>query len=271
MRHSFIRSARAALAFLAPLSIVSCAEIGKLNMVSEEQEIEMGQQFSQEIEKELTLIKDPEVVAYVDRLGQSLARVSKRNNIPYKIQVVDTDEVNAFAIPGGWLYVNRGLIEQAANESELAGVMGHEIGHIVGRHSARQMTQQYGADLLAQIALGTAPNQTAAMTAALLQNGTLMHYSRDMESEADDYGVQELYDAGIDPNGLPSFFEKLAALEAKSGGGELDPVSKMFTSHPATPERIQRTRAAIAKLPVKTGLRTDSPEFQKIKKKVTKS
>jgi predicted Zn-dependent protease len=96
-----------------------------------------------------------------------------------------------------------------------------------------------------------------------------MKYSRDMESEADEYGVQELYDAGIDPNGLPAFFEKLAALEAQSGAGELDPVSKMFTSHPTTPDRIAKTRATIAKLPPKPGLRVDSPEFQKIKKRVS--
>ncbi len=262
---------RGALAVGPILLLVSCATIGKLNMVSEEQELEMGAQFSQELAKELKFIDDPEVAAYIDKLGQSLAAVSERNNIPYHIRVVDTDEVNAFAVPGGYLYVNRGLIEEADNESELAGVMGHEIGHIVGRHSARQMTQQYGIDLLAQLALGQQPNQVVAMTAGLLQNGTLMHYSRDMESEADDYGVQELFDAGIDPNGLPTFFEKLAALEAQAGGGELDPVSKMFTSHPPTPERIARTRAAIANLAPKSGLRTDSPEFQKIKKKVSTS
>ena len=114
----------------------------------------MGAKFAAELEKELVFIDDPMVVAYVDSLGQELARVSKRSHIPYTFHVVDTDDVNAFAIPGGWLYVNRGLIEAADTEAELAGVLGHEIGHVVGKHSMRQLTQRYGIEMITQLALG---------------------------------------------------------------------------------------------------------------------
>jgi len=249
---------------LIALLLGGCSSLGKINLISEEEEMQMGAQFAAQLEKELTFVHDPEVNAYIDRLGQSIARVSQRNNIPYHFFVVESDEVNAFAVPGGYLYVDRGLIEAAANESELAGVMGHEIGHIVGRHSARQMSQQYGISILAGLALGQNPNMLAELTAQILATGVVSSYSREMESEADSYGVQELYDAGIDPNGLPSFFDKLIALE-KGGGSSA--VEKYFSTHPATPDRAASTRAQIAKLPPKSNLRQNSPEFQKIKLK----
>ena len=246
------------------LLLGGCSSIGQINLISEEEELQMGAQFAAQLQKELRFVDDPEVNAYVDRLGQSIARVSQRNNIPYHFFVVESDEVNAFAVPGGYLYVNRGLIEAAANESELAGVMGHEIGHIVGRHSAKQMSQQYGISILAGLALGQNPNMLAELTAQILATGALSSYSRQMESEADSYGVQELYDVGIDPNGLPSFFEKLQAMEQRGGSSA---VEKYFATHPETAERAAATRAQIAKLPAKSGLRVDSPDFQRIKLK----
>jgi predicted Zn-dependent protease len=252
---------------LIALLLGGCSSIGKINLISEQEELQMGAQFAKQLETELKFVNDPETNAYIDRLGQSIAKASQRNNIPYHFFVVDTDEVNAFAVPGGYLYVHRGLIEAAANESELAGVMGHEIGHIVGRHSARQMSQQYGISILAGLALGQNPNMLAELTAQILANGAMMSYSREMESEADGYGVQELYDAGIDPNGLPSFFDKLRAMEEQQGGGGNSAVDKYFSSHPNTAERAANTRALIAKLPPKSGLRQNSPEFQKIKLK----
>lgn len=258
---------RAGLTMLAMTALAGCAVISQMNLVSEEEELQMGAQFASELEKELKFITDPEVVGYVDRVGQSIVRVSKRNNIPYKFHVVDSDEVNAFAVPGGYLYVNRGLIEKAANESELAGVMGHEIGHVVGRHSARQMTQQYGLQMIAGLALGQNPGMLAQVTAGLLANGAMMRYSRDMESEADTYGVQELYDAGIDPSGLPSFFDKLEEMSGGAGGGSIE---KYFSSHPNPGARAASTRSQIAALAAKPSLKKDSPDFQKIRAKVTK-
>jgi predicted Zn-dependent protease len=251
--------------FAAGMLISGCSSFSQLNLVSEQEEIEMGEQFSAQLAKELQFVTDREVVSYVNDLGQSLARVSKRSNLTYHFYVVDSDEVNAFAVPGGHLYVNRGLIETAGNESELAGVMGHEIGHIVGRHSARQMSQQYGIQVLAGLALGRDPGLLAQLTASILATGAMMRYSRAMESEADAYGVEELHDAGIDPNGLPVFFDKLMQMEQSGEGGAIE---KYFSSHPAPGDRAATTRAQIAKLPARS-YRQDSPDFQRIKMRVS--
>ncbi len=260
------RSRALALAVVFSASVMSgCATVGKINLISEPQELAMGAEFAEQLKTELTFIEDPEVVGYINDLGQSLARVSKRNDIPYTFHVVDTDDVNAFAVPGGYLYVNRGLIEAAENESELAGVLGHEIGHVVGRHSARQMTQQLGLATLASLALGEDPGMLAQITAQIVATGAITSYSRDMESEADAYGVQELYDAGIDPKGLASFFDKLGEMR---GGRESSSIEKFFSTHPEPDHRAGDVRAMISDLPPKSGLRADSARFQAVKAKV---
>jgi len=253
----------AALVALA-LAAAACATIRQINIVSEEQELAMGAQFAAELENELEFIADPMVTAYVDSLGQVLARVSKRSHIPYTFRVVDTDDVNAFAVPGGYLYVNRGLIEAADTEAELAGVLGHEIGHVVGKHSARQLSQQYGIAILASVALGENPNMVAELAANIAATGTLMSHSRAMESEADGYGVQEVYDAGIDPAGLATFFDKLEEMRGGAGGSSLE---KFFSTHPDPGARADDVRAQAARLPPKD-LRKDSPRFQAVKRRV---
>jgi predicted Zn-dependent protease len=267
MRRSNGRFRRLLLPLVPALALGGCAAVGQLNIVSEPQELEMGAQFAAELDKELAFIEDPEIVGYIDALGQSIARVSQRNYIPYRFRVVNTDEVNAFAVPGGYLFVNRGLIEAADSECELAGVLGHEIGHVVGRHSARQMTQQYGLAALASLVLGENPSMVAQLSAQFAATGALMSYSRGMESEADSYGVQELYDAGIDPGGLATFFDKLVEMRGGAGSGRLE---QFFSTHPDPGLRAGAVRAAAAALPAKPGLRKDSPRFQEIKAKVKK-
>jgi predicted Zn-dependent protease len=177
---------------------------------------------------------------------------------------VDTDDVNAFAIPGGWLYVNRGLIEAAGTEAELAGVLGHEIGHVVGKHSARQLSQQYGISILAGIALGQNPNMVAELAANIAATGALMKHSRDMEAEADAYGVQEVWDAGLNPAGLATFFEKL---EEMRGGAGASSIEKFFSTHPEPGARAAEVRARAARMPPKQ-LRDDSPRFHAVQKRV---
>jgi len=252
-------------AILAAPVFASCATVGQLNIISEEQEIQMGAEFSQQLEQELDFVTDPVVVGYVERLGQSLARVSQRSDLPYTFQVVDSDEVNAFAVPGGHLYVNRGLIEAAESESELAGVLGHEIGHIVGRHSARQLTQQYGIGILASLALGEDPGMLSQIAAQIAATGAITSYSRAMESEADAYGVQELHDAGINPAGLATFFDKLEAMRQGGSSG----VEQFFSTHPDPGARAESVRAMIAQLPPRS-YRSDSPEFQEAKRRASR-
>ncbi|MCE2396519.1 M48 family metalloprotease [Candidatus Poribacteria bacterium] len=245
--------------------LFGCAgRISDINIFTDTQEVQLGKQFSREIEKELKIYSDPVVTAYIDQLGQHLVNHSQRQNITYHFKVVNTEVVNAFAVPGGYLYVNIGLIRAAANESELAGVIGHEIGHVVGKHGVKQMTRQLGLAAVAQLALGEDQSKIKQMVANLATNGVLMKYSRDAEREADIYAVQEMYDAGVDPEGMATFFEKLLKLQ-KSKPSKLQ---QLFSTHPLTAERIAAVRAQIARLPRKSNLKTDSRRFHQIKKRL---
>ena len=245
--------------------LFGCAgRISDINIFTDAQEVQLGKQFSREIEKELKIYTDPIVTAYIDQLGQHLANHSQRRNITYHFKVVNTDVVNAFAVPGGYLYVNIGLIRTAENESELAGVIGHEIGHVVGKHGVKQMTRQLGLAAVAQLALGEDQSKLKKMVANLATNGVLTKYSRDAEREADMYAVQEMYDAGIDPEGMATFFEKLRNLQ-KSKPSKLQ---QMFATHPPTTERITAVRSQIVRLPRKSNLKKDSRRFHQIKKRL---
>ncbi len=240
------------------------AKISDINIFSDAEEVQLGKQFSRQIEKEMKMYSDPIVTAYIARLGQHLANHSQRQNITYHFKVVHTEVINAFAIPGGYLYVNIGLIRAAENESELAGVIGHEIGHVVGKHSVKQMTRQLGLAAVAQLALGENQSKLEQMVAGLAANGVLMKYSRDAEREADIYAIQEMYDAGIDPEGMATFFQKLLKLQK----GEPSRLEQMFSTHPPTVERIAAVRSQIAKLPRKPNLKKDSQRFHQIKKRL---
>lgn len=256
---------RRAVRLLLLLLLPGCAAVSQINLISTEQEVQMGAQFAAEIEREMAMLDDPAVNGYIDSLGQVIARHSDRTDIEYHFRVVDTDEVNAFAVPGGYLYVNRGLIETAENEAELAGVMAHEVGHIVGRHSAKQLTRQYGIAILAQLALGEDPGLIKTLVAQIAATGAIMHYSREAEREADRFGVDEAYRSGIDPNGISSFFGKLQAMHER----EPTAFEKFFSTHPPTQERIDDTQAYIASLGPVAGHSKDSERFHRIRARVT--
>lgn len=265
----FMGAIWAATLLFACTALSSCATINRFNLLSTKDEVSIGRKAAQEVEKELRIYGDPVVAAYIDSLGQILARNSKRPDLEYHFKVVDTDEVNAFALPGGWLYINRGLITVAGNESELAGVIAHEIGHVVGRHGARQITKQYGLAVLMELALGGEENpslarEIAEQFASIGAGLTLLKYSRDAEREADVFAVEEMAAAGIDPEGMVSFLAKLQAQrEAEPSGTSL-----WFSTHPATGERIQNVRAAIQKLPPAKATVTDTRRFQTIKERL---
>lgn len=248
------------------IAFTSCAAVlSEVNIFSVEDEIKLGNLFSTEMEKEIRLYgRDPAVTEYINELGQRLVLHSNRNNIVYHFKVVDAEAVNAFALPGGYVYVNLGLIRAAENESELAGVMGHEIGHIVGRHGAKQLTKQLGFAAMEQLVLGKDPNQLEKQIAGIAKTGTLMKYSRDAEREADAFAVQEMYDAGIDPEGIATFFETLRELQKRQPGQ----LEQFFSTHPPTDERIQNVRSQIARRPPKPNLRRDSLRFHEIKKRL---
>jgi predicted Zn-dependent protease len=258
---------RGVLSALVLVTVAACATVSQLNIISENEEMQLGAHFATEIDSGLVFIEDPVIVGYVDSLGQALAKVSRRSHIPYTFRVVDTDEINAFAVPGGYLYVNRGLIAAADNEAELAGVIGHEIGHIVGKHGARQLTQRYGLAILSRLVLGEEPQMLAELAANILATGAIMHYSREMESEADMYGAQEVYAVGIDPQGLVTFFEKLKAMRGDQGPNA---VERFLSTHPDPGDRAEAVRRQIAALPPRDDLRLDSAKFRKIRERASR-
>jgi predicted Zn-dependent protease len=249
---------------VAPFLLGGCAAVSEINLLSTEQEVEMGTQLAAEVEKEMPMYDDPAVEAYIDSLGQILARNSDRTDIAYHFKVVDTDEVNAFSLPGGYLYVNRGLITTAENESELAGVIGHEIGHVVGKHSAKMLTRQYGISVLAQIALGEDPGMVKSLVAYIAATGALMKYSRDAEREADRFGVDETYRSNIDPMGMSSFFGKLQAMYDRNPSD----LEKFFSSHPPEKERIEATASYVASLPPLASPTRDSNRFHRMQERI---
>ena len=249
-------------------SVVSCATIGRFNILSTEQEVEIGREAAREIERELKLYNDPVVTAYINNLGQKLARYSRRSGLTYYFKVVDTDEVNAFALPGGWLYVNRGLITTAENESELAGVIGHEIGHVDRKHGARAISRHFGAAVIVEATLGgenaSVRRQMLRQVVAVSTGMGQLKYGRDAEREADRFAVESTYAAGIDPEGTATFFEKLVAMQKKEPGQ----LAKMFSTHPPSRERVENVRAQIGGLPPKAGLTADSRRFQAVKERI---
>lgn len=235
-----------------------------VNIFTDAEELQIGKAYVAQHERNVKIYTDPVVTNYINDLGQSLARHSKRNNIVYTFKVVNTKGINAYAIPGGFIYVHLDLIRAAKTESELAAVLGHEIGHIVGRHSMKRLTQVYGLELIKQLILDEDDSKLKKLVADVLAAGLLFRYSRDHERESDFYGVQNVYDAGINPEGAAVFFETLRAKR----GSEPSAIEKFLSTHPVPNERVLSVRNQISKLPPKSGLRTDSSRFQGIKQRI---
>src|SRR6267378_1681549 len=218
-------------------------DVGKgVNFYSLEKEIALGKQLAQEIERQAKIIDDPIIAEYVNRVGQNLVRNSDAK-VPFTIKVLDSEEVNAFALPGGFFFVNSGLMLKAESEAELAGVMAHEIAHVAARHGTKQATKGEIINL-ASIPLifaggwaGYAIRQGASVAIPL----GFLHFSQSMETEADYLGLQYLYKSGYDPNAFVDFFEKIQSLEKKKPGT----MAKIFSSHPMTDDRIKNSQKTI--------------------------
>jgi predicted Zn-dependent protease len=230
--------------------------------VSQQQEVEMGASNAAQIDTMLPLVRDAAINSYINTLGNELAHVTDTRNLTWHFTVVDSKEVNAFAIPGGWIYVNRGLIERAQNMSQVAGVLGHEIGHVTLRHTVEQMQQQQEVGMSEILACTlTKVCQGATATAVDVANSALFaRFSRTDEAEADAEGVKTTIRAGIDPRGIPEMFHILLE-ERKSNPSAVD---AFFASHPLEEARIQATQDQIAQYPADKlkGLTKDTPEFQ---------
>jgi predicted Zn-dependent protease len=242
---------------------VGCGR-GVGNWYSMEKQVAMGKQYAQEVESTAKLIQDPVVTEYINRLGQNLVRNSDAK-VPFTIKVIDSDDVNAFALPGGFFYVNSGLILAADDEAQLAGVMAHEIGHVAACHAAREQTRGQLVNLasIPLIFVGGGIGVYAAEEAASLAIPVaFLKFSRGFEAQADYLGVEYMYKAGYDPNEFVSMFENLEAREKKKPGF----LAKTFETHPPTPDRIERTQEEIAKiLPKRSEYVVDTSEFEKVK------
>jgi len=233
------------------------------NWYSLEKEIRMGKQYAMQIEQSVRLVQDPVVNEYVNRIGQNLVRNSDAK-VPFTIKVIDSDEINAFALPGGFFYVNSGLILAADNESELAGVMAHEISHVCARHATRQMTRAQLANFasIPLIFVGGGIGYAAWEAAGIGLPLTFMHFSRNFEAEADYLGVQYMYKTGYDPESFIAFFEKVQAKEKKKPGT----LAKAFATHPQTPDRIAKSQEEINTiLPPRPEYIVDTSEFEDVK------
>jgi predicted Zn-dependent protease len=238
------------------------------NWYSTDTEIKMGKMYSMEIEKSTKFITDPVVTEYVNRIGQNIVKNSDCK-VPFTIKVIDSDEINAMALPGGFFYVNSGLILNADEEAELAGVMAHETAHVCAHHAVREQTRMNYAQLgtIPLIFIGGWTGYGIYEAASIGVPITFMKFSREFEAQADYLGVQYMYRAGYDPQAFISFFEKVQALEKRKPGA----VAKVFADHPQTPDRIQHSQEEIARiLPARDQYTVTTSEFDDVKARLAR-
>jgi predicted Zn-dependent protease len=237
-------------------------KVGGVDWYSIDTDIKIGKMYAAQIEQTMKIVRDPVVNEYVNRVGQNLVRNSDAK-FPFTIKVVEADEINAMSLPGGFLYVNTGLILAADDEAELAGVMAHEIAHAALRHATRAMTRTSLMEILSLPAVVAVP--AAGPFIRFGMPLTLLKFSRAFEDEADYFGIQYMYKAGYDPNALINLFEKIQALEKRKPGT----LSKAFATHPQTPERIRKSQKEIATiLPPRDHYIETTSEFDEVKARV---
>ena len=259
--HNLSRLIRLAFGAVTVVALNGC-------LASTQQEVALGADYAAQINRQLPIMADPQVSAYINKLGQSLAQVADDRSLTWHFYVVDQPDINAFAVPGGYIYVYRGLIERADNMSELAGVVGHEIGHVVKRHSVKQMqkSQETNAGIagVCIFAPSFCNSQAGSAVVQVGAAGLSAKFSRDDEAQADQEGVIFTTRAHIDPHGIPSMF-RILLNERKTNPGAVD---VFLASHPLEEDRITSTNAQIAKIPAAqlVGVTVDTPEFQAFKR-----
>jgi predicted Zn-dependent protease len=237
----------------------------QINFYSFDKEVAIGRQFAQEVDRSAKLVEDPIIVDYINKVGQNLVLHSDAK-VPFTIKVIDSDEVNAFALPGGFFYVNKGLILTADNEAELAGPMAHEIAHVAARHGVEQASKgqivNWGS--LPLIFLGGWGGFAVQQVASLAIPLGFLKFSRGAEYEADILGVQYLWASGYDPHSMASFFEKLQAQEKKKPGT----IVRIFSTHPMVGDRIEKVNALIARFPERSEYTINTSEFTQVKSRL---
>ncbi|HKQ89660.1 MAG TPA: M48 family metallopeptidase [Blastocatellia bacterium] len=238
---------------------------GSIQFYSIEREVAIGRQLAAEVDRSSKIINDPLVTEYVNRIAQNVVLHSD-SKVPFTIKVIDSQEVNAFALPGGFLYVNRGLLEAAENEAEVAGVIAHEIAHVAARHGMEQASKGELFNYLSipLIFLGGIGGYAIRQGLGLAVPLSFLKFSRGAEKEADRLGAQYMWASGYDPNALITFFEKLQAKNKKKPGT----LSKLFSTHPMTGDRITEVRELIAQFPERGEYQLSSSEFGQVKSRI---
>jgi len=221
------------------------------NIFSTSQEIDMGADFAGEIEKSTKILDNIEWNVYINDIGQRIVAVSDRQDIEYHFKIIDDDStVNAFALPGGYIYVYSGLLLKADNEAEVAAVLAHEVGHVVGKHGVKQLTKMYGYQFIVALALGNDPSLLEQIAADVLGGVGMLYYGRDNEYESDEFAVKYIYTLGYNPNAVVTFFNKLSEFQTKGPSY----IEKLMSTHPQPADRIKKVQEKIALLPPKEDL-----------------
>ncbi len=246
------------------LALAGCA-------ISTQREIELGTDYSRQVNAQLPMVTDPEAVRYINVLGDSIARIADDRNLDWRFFIVDSPDVNAFAIPGGFVYVNRGLIERTTQMNQLAGVLGHEIGHVVRRHSVKQMQKGQGLTMGVLLGCILTPICTNGGDAAvgIAGNLAMASFSRSDEAESDQEGIRYVMRAGIDPRGIPEMFRILIKERNDHPSGGID---SWFRTHPMEEERVRATESTIAQFSKGQldRLARDTPRYQQFKQRLSK-
>lgn len=233
----------------------------QIDLYSIEKEVALGRALAAQLDKSLKFVDDPIITEYINRVGQNIVLHSDAK-VPFTIKVIDSDDVNAFALPGGFFYVNKGLILAADNEAEIACVMAHEIGHVAARHAVEQASKAKIFGTLAQIGMIFVGGGVISSGADLGLSALFLNFSRGMESEADMLGIQYAWATGYDPNAMITFFEKLQRKEKNKPGT----IAKIFKTHPPTPDRIKHVRELLAKFPERDEYTITTSDFNQVKK-----
>lgn len=241
--------------------------ISPLNKLSDEDEILLGRRFAAQIESEVEIVSNPLIEHYLGRIVTALAAQSQRPDLPFSIKLINSHEPNAFSIPGGFLYLNRGLVELIAQEDELAATLGHEIGHVVARHVVNKLLMSFAAQSLLKPVLDNLDKQNEVVEQIIRKLGgamamlAMLHFSRENEAEADLLGFYETLRAGWDPNGFLALFDHLAQLEKQLGGAP----SRFLSDHPPTPQRAEAIRHEIGIVNIPKSALKDTVKFQVFK------
>ena len=235
--------------------------LGGASNVSLDQEWQLGNQMAAQVAQQVQLVNDPQALAYLRSVGERIHAQTPIADRPFEFEIVNDPSVNAFSLPGGHIYVNSGLIVQADKADMLAGVLAHEISHVVARHVIKQIEQQQEINVIGSILLGQNPGALQQILASIVAGGAMARFSRGDEKEADDLGLRYMTAAGFDPHGMLDMFQKLQALD----NTQPNAVQKFFTDHPLTQDRINDVQNRIAKMGRTSGI-VDEPEYQAVRR-----